>query len=242
MPFDPLFDTAHTNEMNAVKNDNSSEPPKKKRITLVDRARLHLRDEILSGRLAPGQRIHLNETAEQLEMSMVPLREALGSLVSEGLVTAVRQRGFRVSEVDLDDMADIYRLRLILDPLAVELAVSQMTDQEFDAVTEAYQAIKGAKTKEISRADNRTFHFSVYTPCRSPWLLRIINMLWENSERYQTLSTSDKIVKKHHIDEHEKIYRAIVERDPKKAAEAMYQHVKATAEALVSAFDEKDPS
>src|SRR5690242_4657103 len=84
--------------------------------TLVERAAEGLRAEILDGTLAPGDRVHLADAAERLGMSMVPVREALRSLASEGLVYAVPQRGYRVSELSLDDLEDTYRLRVELDP------------------------------------------------------------------------------------------------------------------------------
>ncbi|WP_176082820.1 GntR family transcriptional regulator [Martelella sp. HB161492] len=220
----------------AAPSKKATAPPANKRPTLVEQAVTFLRDEIISGRMEPGQRIHLFETAERLEMSMVPLREALGVLVSEGLVVALRQRGFRVSEIDLSDMEDLYRIRLMLDPLATRLAMPVPSQDDLDAVTTAYQALIAARSTEQIRTANRQFHFAIYRHCRSPWLLRILNLLWDNSERYQVLSAANKSTSAHQSNEHDQIYQAVLKGDPAEAEQNMYLHVLATVETLREGF------
>ena len=195
--------------------------PAGRRPTLVEQAERIIRDEIIDGRLQPGARIHLHETAERLNMSMVPLREALGVLTSEGLVVALRQRGFRVADIDLNEMEDIYALRLLLDPLAVRQSVPRMADADRTELAAAFAALDGMDTGTPAGEANRRFHFAIYRPCGSAWLLRILTLLWDASERYRMLSASDTVDSKHSNDEHERIYREVMKGDAEAAAAEM---------------------
>src|SRR5439155_16569058 len=95
-------------------------------LTLADHAEAMLRQRIFSGSLPPGSRIHLDEEARRLGMSPIPLREALRGLASKGLVDATSRRGYRVSAATREDLDDTYRLRVMLDAMAVRLAVPEL--------------------------------------------------------------------------------------------------------------------
>lgn len=159
--------------------------------TLVNHALEVLRDLIVSGELAPGSPIRVEETSAKLGMSTIPLREALRALASQGMVVQVSRRGYFVAELSFQDLDDVYRLRMVLDPMALELAIPALTavdlkdiEDAFDALLDAYKAQDG----RLSRDRHRAFHFSIYQHSRSPWLLRCLEILWDSSERYQRIS------------------------------------------------------
>jgi DNA-binding GntR family transcriptional regulator len=77
---------------------------------------------IVEGRLAPGQRLNEGRLAAQLDVSRTPLREALAQLASEGFVNVKPRRGFFVQSPDADEIRELYQIRGILDPAALELA------------------------------------------------------------------------------------------------------------------------
>src|ERR1700742_5190631 len=92
-------------------------------MTLVEYAAGEIREQILSGEMAAGERILLDEVAEELGISPIPLREALRTLATEGLVAPLPRRGYTVAPVTVADLEETYRVRLVLEPLAVKLAV-----------------------------------------------------------------------------------------------------------------------
>lgn len=201
------------------------------RNTLVDLAAETLREELQSGRMEPGSRIHLGETAARLGMSPIPVREALRTLATEGLVVSLPHRGYRVPEASVADLEDTYRLRLILDPLAVELAVPRMTDADFrraeDALARLATALAANEWMAI-RTANRDFHLAIYEAAASPWLLKLINMLWETSERYQRLSTPFRGTTRQRTNEHVEILKACRSGNAKRAATFMRDHLNRT--------------
>ena len=95
-----------------------------------DQAYSTLRREILSCRLAPGSRIVEADIAERLDMSKTPVKKALSMLAHEGFVEILPRHGYRVTEITLADVQEIYQLRQIAEPAAAELAASNATPEQ----------------------------------------------------------------------------------------------------------------
>lgn len=209
------------------------EGPAKRGQTLVDVALAALRRDLNEGVLAPGARIGLGETAAALGMSPIPVREALRTLASEGLVIALPQRGYRVPASTLEDLEDLYRLRLLLDPLATELAVPNLTDADLTAAEDALERLHAALVAgdwHAVRVANREFHFVLYAGSRSPWLVKLVSMLWDASERYQLDAGPGRGTPKQRREEHARILRACRARKAAAAAELMHAHLRRTLE------------
>ena len=210
--------------------------------SLVDEAATLLRQQILNGELAPGARVHLADASARLDMSVVPIREALRSLASEGLVVSLPQRGYRVTDLNRDDFDDMYRLRLVLDPMAVQLAVPNFTADDRAEIQAAFEQLERAyRAHDRTRhaIEHRRFHFAIYEPSNSPWLLRFITTVWNSSARYQQLSAAggrrgpiqDRIV------EHKRILDACLAGDAEHAAEVMRDHLQLTIDAIHDVID-----
>ncbi|MBT8207462.1 MAG: GntR family transcriptional regulator, partial [Acidimicrobiia bacterium] len=100
----------------------------------TDKAYRVLRDEILRCALKPGSRIVEGELAERLGMSKTPIKKALGMLVHEGFVEVRPRHGYRVTEITLADVQEIYQLRQILEPAAAELAAANATPEQLQSL------------------------------------------------------------------------------------------------------------
>ncbi len=94
-----------------------------RRLTAYQYAVQTLRADILQGRLAAGERLRQDDLAKRLAMSTTPVREALRTLISEGLVFFDAHRGAVVRGLTLEDVQEIYRLRKVLEPMMVEEAI-----------------------------------------------------------------------------------------------------------------------
>lgn len=201
------------------------------RNTLVDLAAEALRDELQSGRLEPGARIHLGDTASRLGMSTIPVREALRTLATDGLVVSLPHRGYRVPEVSVADLEDTYRLRLIVDPLAVDLAVPNLTEEHLARAEEGLTRLAaGLKANDWSatRAGNREFHFAIYEAAEAPRLVKVITLLWDASERYQRLTTPHRGTTAQRKGEHVAILEACRAGDASQAAALTHEHLHRT--------------
>ena len=125
--------------------------------TLAEQAATALRDEIYTGDLAPGAKINIDDAAERLRMSQVPVREALRTLAAVGLVDALPQRGYVVRAETLDDFLDTYNLRLVLEGLAAKLSAPNLELADLVRIREAYDRLNESyRVKDWTRCGTRT--------------------------------------------------------------------------------------
>jgi DNA-binding GntR family transcriptional regulator len=154
-------------------------------------AAAELRDAIVRGDLAPGAKIRQEATAHDLGISLIPLREALKTLASEGVVTYHPQRGYFVTELPAAAIADIYVVRDLLERKAEELAVPRVRSVDLEAMAaelrDQARAVEERDAVEMI-ATNRRFHFAIFERCENPWLLRYVTQLWDTLDPYRVLS------------------------------------------------------
>jgi DNA-binding GntR family transcriptional regulator len=198
---------------------------------MAEAALIELQDSILSGELAPGSALRLEELAARLGMSISPVREAVRRLETLGLAVHVPHRGARVSELALDDLRDTYEVRLVLEPLAVRRAAARFTAEDA-AVARSYLAeYRRAREREeprSARGAHAAFHFTLYAASGSEWLQRLIRPAWENCERYRAMSLQGRGALEIER-EHQRILDACVCHEPDRAAGELSRHLAATA-------------
>jgi DNA-binding GntR family transcriptional regulator len=167
---------------------NSFTPIEDSRRTLAAQVQERVREAILKQMLKPGDRIDQNKLADELQVSMAPVREALKGLEAEGLVTIQPRRGAFVVEVSISDMDDLYFTRQLIEGEAIYLAVPLLADKDFAALQQMIDLMREATasgdiTTYISY--NRLFHLHIYNALNNQHLLQVIQMLWERSELYR---------------------------------------------------------
>jgi GntR family transcriptional regulator, carbon starvation induced regulator len=197
-----------------------------------------LQEAILSGELAPGERVSSSELARRWSVSATPLREALQRLAAEGLVEYVSQRGARVSEVSLRDVREVYELRLMLEPMALERSLRRVDDGWRREVEKAYAALRdelegGFGDLMAFEKVNRDFHGALLSRCDSGWLLRVVRMLSDHCVRYRALSRWTRGGAKEVLREHEEIHAACVAGEVERAGELLHEHLRRTRDAIL---------
>jgi DNA-binding GntR family transcriptional regulator len=189
--------------------------------TLADRAFTALHDAIVTGDLAPGERLPIEELGDALGMSAMPIREALRRLDAAGLVENIPHRGGRVTELSVPDLAEVYEARLALEPLAVRRAALRFDEAEAALASE----------RLASWAAHTAFHFALYEAADSSWLLRLIQPLWETSQRYRLAANLAPRLRTR-SEEHRVILQACIDHDCELAARALHNHLTRTANAV----------
>ncbi len=198
--------------------------------TLAEKAFETLHLAIITGQLRPGTRLPIEELAEVLEMSPMPIREAVRRLDGAGLVENIPHRGARVTDLSVTDLSEVYEARLALEVLAIRRAA-----QRFDAAHEASAGQRLATLNHMTDDNSATtsaaheaFHFALYGAADSAWLLRLIRPVWETSERY-CLEVPECRQLAARVPEHEAILEACAGNDPDRAAVALHDHLATTA-------------
>src|SRR6201995_2439462 len=198
--------------------------------TLAEKAFDTLHTAIITGQLRPGTRFTIEELAELIEMSPMPIREAVRRLDAAGLVENIPHRGARVTELSVVDLSEVYEARLALEVLAIRRAAERFQDSDEEAARHrlhTLEAMTDDRTAEASAA-HAAFHFALYGAADSAWLGRLIRLVWETSERYCLEVPECRQLKKRRW-EHRVILESCVAHDSDTAAIALHDHLATTA-------------
>lgn len=192
-----------------------------------------LREEILDGRLRPGERIHQQEVAGRFGTSRLPVREALRQLQQEGLVVVAPNAGARVARLDAEEFDEVYLLRGRLEPLAAERSAPRLSDGQLALLRHEVEAMEAFPTVEGREAEwlthDRAFHLGTFAGARSPRLLAMIQSLWNVAEPYRRayLGLHPEIVDVTLV-EHRLLLDALERRDGEDVARVLEMHIRRT--------------
>jgi len=168
----------------------TTEAGKLERRTTATAAAEAIRERILSGDLAEGESLRQDALAAELGISRIPVREAFRQLEAEGLVTLLPHRGAIVSSLSLDEIAEIFELRALLEPELLTLAIPRMTPADMataDAVLSDYERTLAAGDVHAWGQMNTWFHLALYSPAGRRRSLAIVHNLLSNADRYTRL-------------------------------------------------------
>jgi DNA-binding GntR family transcriptional regulator len=209
------------------------------RATLASQLEDAIRLEIIEGVLTPGQRLRANELTKRYGVSATPLREALQRLAAENLVEIDPRLGAAVAEISRADLRDIYRLRDLLEGLALERSI-QRADEAWEAlVRSAWERFRAQASIEQSGSTrdalawseaHRAFHEALFDACDSAWLRRFVGTLYDHSERYRMLSVRSH--RRDTLEEHGAIFRSAMERNAPEAVTWLRRHLGNTVDNL----------
>lgn len=212
------------------------------RQTLGEIAAQEILDLIMRGDIPPGAPLRLADLADQLEMSHMPVREGLQRLGVMGIIDIFPHRGARVRELSIEDLEDTQRTRLSLEVLAIEQAAARFDDADAVVAREALDAtLRHARDHDPLRARraHTDYHFALYRASGSRWLVKAIQPVWENSERYRFAgsTSTERVVESHR--EHEALLAACIDRDPFLAVEALQHHLNSAADRVRVTVEER---
>jgi DNA-binding GntR family transcriptional regulator len=157
------------------------------RETVQDRVYAALRRALICGLFEPGQVLTIQGLAASFATSTMPVREALGRLISEKALEAMPNRSVRVPPVTAARLEDLLRIRLMIEGEAVALAALRLTQGDIarlkDWLAEWQELRHAGRDLDFTRALdlNQAFHFLIYRAAGSQVLIPIIESLWLQS-------------------------------------------------------------
>jgi DNA-binding GntR family transcriptional regulator len=204
-------------------------------LTRSDWVEARLRVAILNGELEPGQRLQANDLADRWDVSATPLREAFQRLASDGLVEMLPQRGARVIDLSVADAAEIYELRLLLEPLCLRRSLEISDDEHREEIKAAFERFRSATTLDGAVDAHSRFHQTLLDRCPSMWLLRFTTQLADASRLFQVASTDGRAGRRHPKAEHKALRDAAVRGDVERCVALQEAHLRRTLDLVGSA-------
>jgi DNA-binding GntR family transcriptional regulator len=210
-------------------------PPSLDRPNLKNEVAAAVREMIFSGLLRPGRRIDQDELAARMQVSKLPVREALIALESEGLVEIVPRRGAYVATLSRLDIADHYNIFGMLSGVAAERAATKLTGAQLDELEDLVNRMEGKPPAEQSELNFR-FHRLINRAGGSRRLLSVLALLSNSIPPHFfefTPGWPESADEAHRL-----ILAALRDRDPQRAREEMERHLRASAEHSVHVLEE----
>jgi len=206
--------------------------------TLIERTYGQLREDILSGALAPGEKLLVEHLKLRYAVGAGTVREAISRLVSEAMVVAEGQRGFTVTPISLEDLSDVTNVRVAVETDALRSSIRSGDDFwrnrlciAYDQLSALEQPLEDENVRRWEQA-NAEFHEALLSACGSPWTLRVVRQLTQHAERYRRYAIGLHTGRDVHA-EHAQIFEAAIGGQDARAALALEAHIRATPELLM---------
>ncbi len=213
--------------------------------SLVEAAYSTLRREILDGTLQPGSKLRFEMLRQRYGFGASTMREALTRLVGESLVTSEEQRGFRVAEISLEDVADLTQVRKLIEVEALRQSILNGDDvweanlvAAFHRLSKVEARLPGNRVAEQDAFEdaNRAFHMALIEACPSRWLKQMHGVLFQQTERYRRVCLCNRVVPRDVHAEHAAVMEAVLARDVERACELERDHIQRTLDVLKVVF------
>jgi DNA-binding GntR family transcriptional regulator len=217
-------------------------------LTLSQRVYEHLRDEILADHLLPGTELSEVALSKELAISRGPIREAMGRLAAEGLITMRPRRRAEVRSLTPQELIDAYQVREALEVMAVRLLIRRVTEADLARLEElidqmAAHSAEGA-VREFFTA-NVSFHELLCELSGNPKLQEVHHRLEGEIGRFQNRTLALRGSMDDSLTEHRAILAAVRLRDADRAAALIAEHIRVPAERLQATLRDSaasDPS
>jgi len=213
-----------------------------KRETLQSIVHARLCDLILEGQLAPGESVTVASIAKALDVSPMPVRDAISRLMALGALTVVSGRSIGVPRLGLEELDDMLRVRLEIEATAVRWAAGNV-DKAFLGALESVlekmeEAERSDRVKDFIRS-NYDFHFTIYRQAASPLLLQLISNIWLRINphfhllhRHGHYRVSNR--------QHRKIFEALQKGDGETAVDALHEDIESAYKVIAATLSEGD--
>ena len=214
-----------------------------RRKTLQETVYNELLSAVASGLIPPGERLFAEKIARRMNVSQMPVREALARLEAAGFLSNLPGGGSVVRELSKENIRELIRIRLDLESMAVERAAAIREDALLDrlaGINERYLAATRVYDVDQTLQVNQEFHHAIYRAARMPILFEIIEMLWTRYSPYLHIHMREtaRFNLQNILNFHHGLIEAIKRRDSREASRWLRADLTNVSEAVLQMFDE----
>lgn len=203
-----------------------------------------LRRRILDGEFPPGRPIDVDAVAASSGASRIPVREALMTLVGEGLEEHRARRGYAVTRLGPDELDELYEIRGILEVAALRAAAARPDPAALERARAAHEAVAAALEagdEDAYHRESRAFHVALVAPCAMPRLLRLFTTTWDTTETHRPMRDLDPAQGRRLVAEHAAMLAAAAAGDAEALCAAAAAHLRRLHRAVGARAAEVDP-
>jgi DNA-binding GntR family transcriptional regulator len=203
-----------------------------------------LKEAIIKGTLAQGQKLIETQLSAQMNVSRVPVREAVKKLEQDGLVEKTDKRGFVVKIISKEEIDETFGIRALLESYAAFLATEHIDDgliRKLDESMEAYKHVLEAGDTERLMQLNTQFHEMIYKASGSQKLYELINNFRDFIYRYRRKLLNNLDFARLSLGDHEKMVKAMRQKDQKKVEHLVKKHILRGKEVILKEMESEKP-
>src|SRR5664279_4006766 len=221
-----------------VARDGNEDDPDAGRL-MSERIASEIRSAVLSGEMRPGMRIRQELLAAKFGASRIPVREALKQLENEGLVVLAPNRGAWIADVNSEESIEVYKIREVVEPLAIVESVPYLTDADISSLDAMINELERLTTLEEYLQLDREFHLRTYSRARMPQLRAMVERFWNSTQHFRRQFVKETFAKNglpFSDPQHLLLMDMIRTRDAEGAGSMVHLHIRRTR-LLIQAMD-----
>ena len=201
-----------------------------------------LRDQIAKGILRPGEKINERDVAEVTKVSRTPVREALRNLEGEGFLTNIPNKGVFVKRYSVEELDALYRMRIRLEGLAVEMAIPKLSKKDINDLKKINNRLKSLASRkryiDYWTVNDAEFHLFFPGKAGSEELLSVISHLRKKTFRLQYAKILMLESAFRYVDDHDEIISALEGKINKNPVQCMESHIERARKAFLNFYKE----
>lgn len=209
-----------------MKNGNTAFNSPVSSETVSEQVYRRIKEAIINGELAQGERIVQEDLTKQLNVSRTPVREALQRLKSEGLVTIRPFYGAMVFQISLKELSEIYDVRIQIENYSLQKSYPLFDDKDIDELETLNRISRESDPSLMELMDyDRQFHYLLCHKGIGDYINQVLNGIWNQCDPYKSfyLSKSQNVQKM--ISEHENIVKCLKNKDFRGVDRALVRHL-----------------
>ena len=208
------------------------------RQSLTDQIVTELRRQIILGQLPEGTPLRQEKLAAELGVSRVPLREAIRRLEAEGFVVSEVHKGSVVTSLSLDEIEELFELRVRLETWLFESAIPRLTDADFAAAEAVTEEARQSGNVENWGELNWRFHETLYKPSGHMIALRLLRTVHDNANRYINLQIAVVKDVDRELSDHQMLITFARLGDIRRGVDTLRAHIQRVSRSLIAALAE----
>ena len=199
-----------------------------KKVNFAEMIVVRLREDIVSGRLRPNERIVESDIAQRMKISRTPVREALALLENRGYLSRLPSGRLIVTDHSPSQIRNLYEVREALEAMALRLACQRATEDEIERASQLHESmVQVVRERNVNQFIdlNSAFHNHLFSICGNEQLISLLQTYRDQYFDRRLVRVFNSNDWRNMPKQHQKLLDAVRQRDPRLAEKAVHEHI-----------------